>query len=79
MSPFNGPNATWWKIVISLLPLVVAAVFAFATLREDVTGLSAQVTTKADAAVVQANQDAILRELNIIEDQLKQLQGGRSR
>ena len=79
MSPFSGPYGGWWKIFIGILPFAVAAIFAFATLKADVGNLSAQVESKADAAVVQANQDAILRELNIIEEQLKQLEGGRSR
>ena len=73
MSPFNGPNATWWKILVSILPFAVAAIFAFATLKADVANLSAQVGTKEDAAVEQANQAAILRELGIIEAQIDQL------
>lgn len=78
MSPFNGPNGFWWKLIPTLLPFVAAAVFAFATLKADVANLSGQLATKEDAAVEQANQQAILRELNIIEAQLSRLEAGYS-
>lgn len=77
MSPYNGPNGTWWKIVTAILPLLGGAIFAFATLKAEVGHLTEEMGTKANAAVVQANQEAILRELNGIEAKLDRISGVR--
>ena len=72
-NPMNGPNGTWWKIAAIFIPMLFGAIIAFTQLRADVSNLKESVSVKADKDVVQANQEAILRELNSIEDQLRRI------
>ena len=77
MSPFTGPNSVWWKIAAIVTPLVVGGIVGLIRIDSTVAELSAQIQRKADRDVVQANQDAILRELTNIETQLNELRNRR--
>jgi len=73
MSAYSGPNGMVWKIATLLVPFLVAAIITVVTLKADVRHLEEEMSYKADASVVEANQAAILRELNAIQSRLDRL------
>lgn len=69
------PNHFWRKIALVLLPFVIAGAVAAIGLRNDVKHLEQAVDVKADRAVVAAQYEAILRELQSLRADLAQLRG----
>lgn len=70
MSPTSHTRLRW---AVTLLPLVIAAIIGWGTLRSDVNHLEAAVETKANRETVDAEYQAILRELQEIHIQLQRL------
>ena len=72
MTETNG--SLWRKILIVLIPLLIAGVVAWITMRGDIRHLETSLDTKANRETVQAQFEAILRELQQINRRLDNLQ-----
>lgn len=65
---------TWVRTLLIAIPIAVTAILAFGAIKSDVTNLQIAVSHKADAAVVQTQYDAILRELQGIHQEIRDVQ-----
>lgn len=63
----------WGKVLAVALPIVLTALVAFATLKNDVQHLEAQVGTKADAAVVEQQYENIMHMLDQMSADIREL------
>ena len=70
-------QSVWWKILAAVLPVLAGAIVAFTRVQDSVHQIERALDTKADRGVVEANQQAILRELSQIQGKLDHLQRSR--
>lgn len=68
--PQTNGNGIWPRVLLALLVPVLAGLIAWGTIRSDVANLKAAVDSKASREVVQAQYEAILRELQDIKRRL---------
>lgn len=66
------PNG-WFRVLAVVIPLIVAGLIAWGSLRSDVRYLSREVERKADRDVVQVQYERLLAELAAIREQLDAL------
>lgn len=71
----NGPNGNgvWWKLAGSLVPLAIVGALAMAALKADVRHLQDTVNQKANRETVEAQYQALLRELQAIRGIIERL------
>ena len=68
----NGKNGFWAKVGVGLVIPLTLAIIAYGTLRSDVSHNAELIATKADAAVMQTQYDAILREIQMLREELRE-------
>lgn len=74
----NGPKLNGWgKLLIICVPLAIAGLIAWGTLRSDMRHAEAALERKADRTMVEVQYERILSELGEIRRRLERLENRR--
>lgn len=76
-TPLTGRLNGWTKALALFLPLAIAGLIAWGSLKSDVRHIEAANVTHATKETVAVQYDAILRELRTMNARLERLENGR--
>lgn len=65
----------WSRVLLALLPVVLAGLVAYGALTARVQNTANAVETKANRETVEAQYNAILDRLNVIDRRLERIEG----